>query len=331
MVKIRKYRVSQPWRVSRAVGCLVGQLCGDSLTSAVVVRGKDEIKQYYPDGVRKMVDGGAYNTCKGQPSNISEMALGLARMLAHLGYYNTETAKGTYQRWFESVPFQCNQSISAAIQGTPNSKSESNTALSRISPVGIFGSQHDLSDVAEWARLDATITHPNPICCQVNSLFAMMIAHEIRTGASVQSLYRSILEWATELNVDPRVSDTIKRAAQPEKRKRKLKLESRVLSSFTIALNQLLHAPTFEEGIVGAIMQGEDLEQNAAITGALLGVVYGIEAIPVDWVECVLSCKPESGNPNICQPRPMEYWPYDAVDLAKQLLENSSSRLLATE
>jgi ADP-ribosyl-[dinitrogen reductase] hydrolase len=47
-----------------------------------------------------------------------------------------------------------------------------------------------------------------------------------------------------------------------------------------IALWQLLHAPSLEEEVVDTVMRGGDTDTNAAIAGALLGAVYGGEAMP---------------------------------------------------
>ena len=58
----------------------------------------------------------------------------------------------------------------------------------RISPMGIFGANHDAQQVAEWAIQDAALTHPNPVCQQANALFAMAIAHAIRTGKGPQEI-----------------------------------------------------------------------------------------------------------------------------------------------
>ena len=68
--------------LSRAQGCLLGQLIGDSLGSLVEFQRPERIRRSYPGGVRDMADGGTWNTIAGQPTDDSEMALLLARSLA---------------------------------------------------------------------------------------------------------------------------------------------------------------------------------------------------------------------------------------------------------
>jgi len=51
----------------------------------VEFRRPEDILRYYPDRIRELADGGTWNTIAGQPSDDSEMALMLARMLAEQG------------------------------------------------------------------------------------------------------------------------------------------------------------------------------------------------------------------------------------------------------
>ena len=73
--------------LSRAQGCLLGQLIGDSLGSLVEFQSPGEILFNYPEGVLDMADGGTWDTLAGQPTDDSEMALLLARSIASQGKF----------------------------------------------------------------------------------------------------------------------------------------------------------------------------------------------------------------------------------------------------
>ncbi|RLB90260.1 MAG: ADP-ribosylglycohydrolase family protein, partial [Deltaproteobacteria bacterium] len=134
----------------RAQGCLLGQLAGDALGSLVEFQTPKQIRQEYPNGVRELVDGGTWNTIAGQPTDDSEMALLLARMLVDQGKYDPEEARKAYVYWLDSGPFDCGMTVSSGLRGRPNPDSQANGAMMRISPLGIFGANHDLQQVAEW-------------------------------------------------------------------------------------------------------------------------------------------------------------------------------------
>lgn len=93
-----------------------------------------------------------------------------------------------------------------------------------------------------------------------------------------------------------------------------------VLIALRNALWQLTHAPNLEEGVVDTVMRGGDTDTNAAICGALLGAVYGCDAIPSQWRDAVLNCRPEAGGANVINPRPKLFWPIDALELAERLI-----------
>ena len=305
--------------LSRAQGCLLGQLAGDALGSLVEFRTSQDIKDQYPQGVRELADGGTWNTIAGQPTDDSEMALLLARMLVDQGRYDPKEARQAYLFWLDSGPFDCGMTISSGLRGRPNPDSQANGAMMRISPLGIFGAKHDLEHVAEWARQDAAITHPHPVCQQANALFTMAIAHAVRQGCDARNLYEQIAAWAEDMEVDESLLDAVRGAAEAPPADY-VRQQGWVLTAFRNALWQLLHASNLEQAVVDTVMRGGDTDTNAAICGALLGAVWGRNAIPTQWVESLLRCRPAAGQPNVRHPRPECFWPVDALELADRLL-----------
>ena len=311
--------VTSPDVLSRAQGCLLGQLIGDSLGSLVEFQRPERIRSRYPDGVRDMADGGTFNTIAGQPTDDSEMALLLARSLVSLGKFDQEEARKAYVFWLDSDPFDCGNAIWSGLTGRHIPDSQANGAMMRISPLGIFGVNFALEQVAEWARQDAAITHIHSICQQANALFAMAIAYAVRTGCKADDLYQEIVGWAEEMDVESSLKETISAAADspPDDF---VDSQGWVLIAFRNALWQLRTADEVEEGIVDTIMRGGDTDTNAAICGALLGSVHGREAIPGRWIETIRGCRPRAGTPGVYKPRPECFWPADALELAEQLI-----------
>ena len=305
--------------ISRAQGCLLGQLIGDSLGSLVEFQPPAQIRRKFPDGVRDMADGGTWGTIAGQPTDDSEMALILARTLVAQGRFDAAEVKKAYRFWLDSDPFDCGATIRSGLTGRHTPDSQANGAMMRISPLGLFGVNDELEQVAEWARQDAAITHIHPVCQQANALYAMAIAHTVRTGCSAGELYERVLVWADEIDAPRRLKESVARAADspPDDF---VHLMGWVLIAFGNALWQLLHAENVEEGIVDTIMRGGDTDTNAAICGALLGAVYGREAFPVRWIETIRNCRPRAGAAGVHQPRPECFWPADALELAGQLI-----------
>ena len=306
-------------KIKRAQGCLMGQIAGDSLGSLVEFEEAQTINKHYPQGVRELINGGVWNTLAGQPTDDSEMALDLARMLVKLGRYDANEAFNAYQGWIDSQPFDCGLTIADALKGVPNTDSQANGAMMRISPLAIFAHESTDKEIIDWAIQDAALTHPHQTCQQANALFVLGMARAIQNGLSAHEVYDLINKYAEHLDVDFELKAVIGDAsfmAPPDY----IEKQGWVLIAFQNALWQLLHAPNLEEALVDTVGRGGDTDTNAAICGALLGAVYGIDAIPQQWQSSILACRAVQGNPNIQRPRPERYWPVDVLDLAQKLL-----------
>jgi ADP-ribosylglycohydrolase len=314
-----------PQILSHAEGCLLGQLAGDSLGSFVEFQSPEQIARNYPEGVRELADGGTWGTIAGQPTDDSEMALALARMLMKFKRYDAGEAQKAYLMWLNSSPFDCGSTVSAGLRGHLNLESQANGALMRIAPLGIFCCNLDRERTSEFAQMDAALTHPHPICLQTNSLFTMAIAVAVGQGKNAQQIYEDIKEWAAAMKVEKPLMKAVLDAADSRPADY-VHQQGWVLIALQNALYQLLHAKSLEEGVVDTVMCGGDTDTNAAITGALLGAVHGREALPKQWVEKVLKCRPKFGQANIRHPRPECFWPVDALHIARCLVAGGEER-----
>lgn len=305
--------------ISRAQGALLGQLVGDALGSAVEGWTPDRIAATYPEGVREMMANDELQTIPGQLTDDSEMALVLARSLVDHGEYDATYVRDAYVRWLQSGAFGYSPELSSALEGNPDVESVSNGALMRASPIGIFGARVWSGVVELWANEDCLITHPHPVCLAANELFTTAIA----TAISVQSPPEALFEHLrARAETDGLLADIVKRARNA--RPHYLERPDLVIICLQNALYQLVHAESFEEALVDTIHNGGDTDTNAAVCGALLGAVYGIETIPKRWLKKVLSCTPKTGKRGVARPRPEEYWATDALDLAAKLVSERS-------
>jgi ADP-ribosylglycohydrolase/fructose-1,6-bisphosphatase/inositol monophosphatase family enzyme len=326
----------------RVHGCLLGQLAGDALGSLVEFEPPHAIAARYPDGVRELANGGAYGTIAGQPTDDSEMALMLARSIVASGRYDPELTVQAYGYWYRSGPFDIGATTSralaptgaaashldaalvAAVRSAADAISQSNGSLMRVSPLGIFGSALDPDVLADLARSDSVLTHPNPICQEACAVYVVAIAHAVASGDSPQQVYRFALDWARRALREEAVLEALL-AAGSEPPADFVRNQGWVLVALQNAFYRLLHAPSAAEGIIATATCGGDTDTNAAIAGALLGAVHGRESLPQGWRNLVLSCRPVDGAPGVRRPRPAAFWPIDALELAELLLLAGSS------
>lgn len=325
--------------LARAQGALLGQLAGDSLGSLVEFRSALEIQAAYPHGLRDLADGGTWGTLAGQPTDDSELALGLARTLVGRAAYSPERAAAAYADWYRSAPFDVGTATTqalapaarAATQGdnpaeaaraAANPETQANGALMRVSPLGVFGWRFPAATVACWARQDACLTHPHPVCQDASALLAVTIAHAVAVGPSPADLHHYARAYAEEADLRPEIRTRLGQAESVPPADY-LHQQGWVLTALHNAFFRLVHAETLEKGIVETVACGGDTDTNGCIAGALLGACHGLEAIPARWREPILACRPEAGRRGVTRPRPPVYWPIDALELAESLVGES--------
>jgi ADP-ribosylglycohydrolase len=318
----------------RAQGALLGQLCGDALGSLVEFQSAEEIAEDFPDGVRELQDGGTWNLIAGQPTDDSELALALARALVHGGAFEPGEVAAAYAGWYETRPFDIGHTTRAALSAAAAARrvgrdaaaaartaarpeSKANGALMRVSPLGIFGQGRDPAALARWAREDARLTHPHPVCQDASALFAVAVAAAVARGGTPAEVADAALAFAREAGLHAEVVEALERAraGRPDYATH----QGLVTVALQNAFFQLRHASP-EEGLVDTVRRGGDTDTNAAIAGALLGAVHGVAALPRRWRAAVLSCVPVEGAPGVARPRPPSCWAVDALVLAERLV-----------
>jgi len=294
--------IAKPELLSRAHGCLMGQIVGDA------IRPKEGEEQ-------KMLAG--------QPTCDSEMALLLARSITHEGKYDAEKVARAYRYWFHNThPIGLGSTttgalrditedthVAATMRQHASQQSQTNGSFTRISPLGIYGYRKTPDVLWELADRESALTHANPICRQCCAIYVDAIAYAIGKGASPREVYDYALETARARSVEGSVLQALEEAAT------KLPHElgsMAALASLQAAFYGLIHTNSFEYAVL-------ESGRHAMITGALLGAVHGRESIPVAWRDLVLSCRPHAAA-DAAHPRPLDLWPVDVYTLAELLL-----------
>ncbi|HET6577554.1 MAG TPA: inositol monophosphatase family protein [Gemmatimonadales bacterium] len=309
-------RVRDAGLLSRAQGCLLGQVAGDALGGQVEFSPAASIRARYPDGLRELEDGGHWGTLAGQPTDDSELALLLARTMARDGGFDAQAVREVYRAWMASEPFDIGGTTSAGLQGRHDLDSQANGGLMRVSPLGVWGHRLSPAELGALARAESAITHPNAVCADASAAFAVAIAHAVRTGAGAASAHGVALAWARGAKASAPVVHALAAAASepPAEYSRHM---GWVLIALQNAFHRALHAPSVEEGVVQTVMAGGDTDTNGAVAGALLGAIHGRGAVPPRWRRLILSCR---ALPGTGRPRPRCLWPVDIEELAEALL-----------
>ena len=314
-------RAADPVLLSRAQGVLLGQLAGDALGSAVEFKSAATIARLHPDGVRQLTDGGTWNLIAGQPTDDSEMALALARSIVKERGFIAKAVAAAYVSWKTSGPFDIGTTTSTGIAALAagrkaQSDSEANGALMRVSPIGILAAGNP-ARAAHLARQDALLTHPSPMCQAASAAYAAAIAAGV-AGGGAEAMWQAAHDHCGDDTAAVTLRDVLARARYtlPTDFQHQM---GWVVTAFFNAFHWLMRGASLEAAVIWTVNAGGDTDTNAAICGALLGALQGRDVVPLRWRNAILTCRPVEGS-GVRHPRPTDYWPDDALDLAEALL-----------
>lgn len=268
----------------RAQAAWAGFMVGDALGAPVADCNRCEVRRLYPLGLRKMETGGGAHAGRkaGMVGNTTRRAYALHASLHAAQGWSCSRVFTEYRKLSSGM----GMAERAALSGAPAAESQDNGALARVLPIALWAAEHPGFDWQAAVREDAAVTHPNPVCAEVNAVYVHAMLQAMQPGATPQGIYESTLDFAAEQGVSELVQDALLNAASdcPS-------YDGANRSCVPVALQgvfyQLLHAADFRSALEDIVNAGGAADTNAALTGALLAPTHGVESIPHSWLVAV--------------------------------------------
>lgn len=263
----------------------------------------------------------------GAPGQITggEKTIALLRSLALPGtdslWYDPERTRTEYRHWLLSNPVDGGTITGQGLAGAADPHSEGSGALLRVAPLGLVGALTGqfATDIETFARKDAEITHPNPVCTTINAFFAALL-QELVNFKVPDPVFRRHYAYAWSegwalTRQEPWLLALIKESVlrPPESFTEN---SGHVKTALHNALYRMMRAKNFEEGLCHTVEAGGPTNTNAAICGALMGALLGLESIPSAWSGPLLS-----GPANSEGAHPRKYSPQEGMARLKALAE----------
>lgn len=193
--------------IRHALGCMVGAAVGDAAGGTLEFQ--DDIDLADVDHALSMPGGGWHRLGPGQVTDDTELALSMATGL--LQGSSLEAVARAYSAWFGTHPFDvgrtCNTAFSAPIttrtaqamaqHARASAYSKANGALMRVHPAAVYACKFGDARVAELARADAGLSHPNPVAAAANACYAVAVANLLRTPGDSQGAFQAALRLAS--------------------------------------------------------------------------------------------------------------------------------------
>ena len=168
-------------------------------------------------------------------------------------------------------------------------------AVMRMAPAGLFaasiGPAFDTEAVFTLGTELSAITHGHPTGALAGGAFAALIL-ELARGALLPTALATVMELLTK---QPQHEETlhalqsaIRLAASAVDHPRAIAELGRgwvAEEALAISTYCALVADDFKHGVILAVNHDGDSDSTGSITGNVLGVIHGIEAIPTEWLE----------------------------------------------
>lgn len=331
-------------KYNAAKGCLLGALVGDAAGATL------EFLQHDPtpkeiDWAMSMPGGGNLQVAPGQITDDGELTLCLALALAESNSFDLEAIAANYAKWVESNPFDMGFTTSSSLGSYRNidvsqegyarvmkrsaSKfclySKANGSLMRNTPLGIWGHNLEVSEIADYARQDNVLSHPNPSCGFAVACYSIAIATLIKHPGGRELAFNHARNWLNSQECSAKydyeysswkevsswlndAENNVNIAYSPQ--------IGFIKIAFTHAFRHLLLGSDYQDAIAQTLAGGGDTDTNACIVGGLIGAAVGVDRIPEHMRQAVLNCDTTLGK----YPRPDFLHPRQVNELIPQLL-----------
>ena len=267
----------------------MGLAVGDAIGTTLEFAPRDS----YPR-LTDMVGGGPFHLKPGEWTDDTSMALALADSLIVNGGLDERDLMRRFVSWWRKGNYSCTgtcfdignatrqaliryQEIGEPIAGSTDAHSAGNGSLMRLAPAVLHGFAIGESGAVDIAGEQSRTTHGAPACVDACREFAFLLY------LAVAGKDRSfVFGWQGEPE-DPAIAQILK-GSWRGKHRDAIHSSGYVAHSLEAALWCVARTSSFAGAVLLAANLGEDADTTAAVTGQLAGALYGLSAIPQEWL-----------------------------------------------
>lgn len=166
-----------------------------------------------------------------------------------------------------------------------------NGSLMRIAPLAVYlANLTDTRKRFEVVKATSSITHAHPWSVAACFIFTEML-RKILEGKDKFEAYRELQkDFQTTDLIDSQTLAKFERLLKTDisqYRRDEISGSGFVIHTLEAAFWCLLTTDDFKSAVLAAVNLGEDSDTTGAVTGALAGLYYGVDAIPTKWLETI--------------------------------------------
>lgn len=288
-------------------GAIIGSVVGDALGAPFEFGSAGEYGRRFPTdarGVRtEMCGGGGLGWAPGEFTDDTQMGLLLAGSLIERWGLDEADIFERFRTWVAAGPPDVgNQTRSVLSSGRPWSVAAAehfartghaagNGSLMRTTPAAVWFAEAGRTATMDAARRISALTHGDPAAGEGCAIFHDLVRVALDGGDPLAEVPAALAAVAPEHR--PRWAAVLSPTWQPSDA---TETNGAVWPTLGSAVWALREADSFTEGMRLVLDLGGDTDTVAAVTGGLLGAVYGIAGIPMRWTSVVNGRVPGYGD-----------------------------------
>jgi ADP-ribosyl-[dinitrogen reductase] hydrolase len=311
-----RFGVAQPTAspgLDQIEGALFALACGDALGCNLETLTQEQIRERV--GRQTEIVGGRtrndfYDWPKGAVTDDTEMTLVMAESLIAKPQWDVWDCLQRFVRWFQGNPQGLGKTTIVALKkaatlipeygnrdtddfaaGAKLSwetlRAAGNGSVMRCSPLGMVFSKQP--EKLKQASLESCrITHEAPVCQATTLAYTRIMAAVMNQQVQNNQEFTQLLNKTADevTSIDAETAAVLRRI--PTQTIDRLNPKGSSLNAMEVSLWAFYHLDNLEEALITLVNLGGDTDTNAAVTGALFGAQYGLNAVPERWRSVLL-------------------------------------------
>lgn len=271
----------------RALGCLLGLAVGDAVGTTLEFAPRDSRPP-----LTDMVGGGPFGLRPGEWTDDTSMALCLADSLIAQNGLDQRDLMERFVRWWHhgenshngrcfDIGITTREALHRFLEtgdpvaGSVDPMKAGNGSIMRLAPVALRWAESREQAIAA-ARAQSVTTHAAPAAVEACALLAEILTEAIATGDKAAVLRA---RTAGEPSIE-----AVGAGSWRGKERREIRSSGYVVHTLEAALWCVDRSDEFAQAVLLATNLGEDADTVAAVTGQIAGALWGLTAIPRDWL-----------------------------------------------
>ncbi len=280
--------------LERSVGALLGLAAGDALGAPLAFLSPEQVPIKHGD-VRDMIGGGWLDLRPGQGTDLAEMALVLAGILAEAdGLDRLDVAMRyveIYERGGPSLDNVTQAALGAIASGTAVGEASraaveatgedgrTNAPLVRALPLALRFPRDDAALIAA-VESEASITHAADESRAAAAIAALFLARLLRGASGFDAVFEEVEAVVRSSSFPlPDVLSPVRDMVE-----RDLRDSGDAVDTLERALFSLYWCESLEDAVLRSVRRGGAAPVTGAITGSLAGAFFGVSSIPDRWL-----------------------------------------------